>query len=235
MGEATMTSPADRRLDSPAGPLLLRDLGRVAFRDAWALQQELLEQRARDELGDVLLVCEHDPVITTGRGTTDGFLREARFEVVETERGGQATYHGPGQVLIYPIVALADDAHDLRRYLRTLEQAMLDVARPLGLDAGVREGATGVWIDDARKLASLGVAARRWITWHGLALNHETDLSHFTAIDPCGFDASVMTSLERELGDARPARDELVDALAHALAQRLAPLRRAPSPDGPTP
>jgi lipoate-protein ligase B len=230
-----MTSPAERRLESPAGPLLLRDLGRVGYREAWALQQELLEQRARDELEDVLLVCEHDPVITTGRGTTDGFLRDARFEVVETERGGQATYHGPGQVVIYPIIALADDAHDLRRYLRTLEQAMLDVVRPLGLDAGVRMGATGVWIDDARKLVSLGVAARRWITWHGLALNHETDLSHFTAIDPCGFDASVMTSLERELGDARPARSELVDALAQALAERLAPLRRATSPDGPTP
>ena len=213
------------------GALLVRDLGRIAYADAWELQQELLAQRRSDECGDVLLVCEHEPVITTGRGTRDDFLREARFPVVEVERGGQATYHGPGQIVVYPIVALADGAHDLRAYMAALEQACLDVLAPLGLAAGRRAGATGVWIDDARKLVSIGVAARRWITWHGLALNHRTDLSHFTAIAPCGFEASVMTSLEAELGERCPERAPFVAALVEALAVRLAPFR-ASAPGG---
>jgi len=229
-----MSAPGETLLPDPADALPLRDLGRVGYREAWELQQQLLEQRAAGSVGDLALVCEHEPVITTGRGTADDFLREQRFEVLAVERGGEATYHGPGQIVIYPIVALAPGARDLRRYLRALELALVDVVRPLGLDAGVLDGATGLWVDGARKLASIGVAARRWITWHGLALNHETDLSHFEAIAPCGYEASIMTSLRRELGHACPTRAALVDALGRALNARLAPLR-APAPGGALP
>ena len=166
-------------------------------------------------------------MLTTGRGTTDGWLQDDRFPVVDVERGGEATYHGPGQVLVYPIVALSEGARDLHRWLRALEQAAIDACASFGLKAGRREGATGVWIDGERKLVSIGVAARHWITWHGLAFNHETDLSHFEAIRPCGFESGVMTSMKRELGDHCPARAELVAALVDGLQRSLAPFSRA--------
>lgn len=212
---------------APAPPMALRDEGQLAYGAAWALQQELLADRAAGRIGDTLLVCEHEPIITVGRGGRGGALLAGATPVVEVERGGQATWHGPGQIVVYPIVALADHARDLRRYLRALEAASIDVALPLGLRAGRREGATGVWIDGARKLVSIGVAARRWITWHGLALNHAPDLSAFSVMDPCGFPASVMTSLAVELGPACPSRAALVTDLARALSTRLRPLRRA--------
>jgi lipoate-protein ligase B len=124
----------------------------------------------------------------------------ARAEVIEVERGGQATYHGPGQIVAYPIVKLREDRRDLHAWMRALEQAVIDALAEVGLRAGRREGATGVWIDGERKICSIGVAASRWVTYHGLALNVSTDLSHFAAIAPCGFEAGVMTSVEREGG-----------------------------------
>lgn len=217
-----------------------RHLHRMPYRDAWALQKELLEARARGESGDVLLVVEHEPVVTTGRKTQAGFLVGAepgashgtfpdgtRFEIVDVERGGEATYHGPGQVVVYPIVKLADDRHDLHGWMRALEQAGIDALADCGLATGRREGATGIWTaDGARKLASIGVAAKRWITYHGMALNHSTDLSHFTAIVPCGFEASVMTSVTAEMDDP-PTRDVLIERLVAHLDTQLAPFRAA--------
>jgi lipoyl(octanoyl) transferase len=208
-----------------AGWLDVVDLGRVAYTDAWKQQQQLLDARRAGTGPDTLLVCEHDPVITTGRGTTEGWLRDDRFPVVPVERGGEATYHGPGQVVLYPIVAMAEGARDLHRWMRALEQAAIDACATFGLEAGRKPGATGVWIDGRAKLASIGVAARGWVTWHGMALNHETDLSHFEAIQPCGFDAGVMTSLSRELGVRCPDRESLVTALVDALRQQLAPFK----------
>lgn len=219
-------APQDTWLPGPGAPLLMRDVGRLAYADAHTLQQQLLDERAAGRLGDLLLVCEHESVITTGRGTARDFKLLPDLPVIETERGGQATWHGPGQIVVYPIIALADGAHDLRGFMTALEQAVIDVLLPLGLLAGRRQGATGVWIDGQRKILSIGVAARRWITWHGLALNHEPDLAHFGAIEPCGFDASVMTSLQHELGQGRPDRAELLSALGAALARQLAPFRR---------
>ncbi|GJM21003.1 MAG: octanoyltransferase [Planctomycetota bacterium] len=217
----------DPRLNESA--LSVRDLGLIDYAEAWALQKQLVDAR-RDVGGvDTLLVCEHPAVITTGRGTQNDFLREARFPIHEVERGGEATYHGPGQIVVYPIVGLAEGARDLHAYLRALEQACLDACAQFGLGAGRREGATGVWVDGARKLASLGVAARRWVTYHGLALNHSTDLSHFEAIQPCGFEASVMTSLQRELDARCPARDDFRDALVEHLQQQLHAFREIPS------
>ena len=226
--------------------LRVEDLGRVPYREAWELQKRRVAERHAGACGDVLLVCEHDPVVTTGRATPGSAPREGeaapgaesasgavspvlddRFEVIAVERGGEATYHGPGQVVVYPIVKLADDAHDLHGWLRALEQAVIDTLAAFDLPAGRREGATGVWTaDGARKLCSLGVAASRWVTWHGLALNHTTDLSHFEAIRPCGFSATVMTSVERERGpESPPGREALVAVLTDRLAEALAPFR----------
>lgn len=144
--------------------------------------------------------------------------------VVEIERGGDATYHGPGQLVAYPIVKLGEGERDLHRFLRHLEEAMIRTLAERGVAAGRREGATGVWIGE-RKIASIGIACRRWVTFHGLALNVSTDLAYFQRIAPCGFDAAVMTSLARELG-APATVDEikprLAAHLAGALGRRLA-------------
>lgn len=216
-----------------AGPLDVRDLGRMPYRLCWVLQKELVEQRLAGRAPDTLLLVEHEPVVTLGRGTRGAFLaggarvlREgdaefvelpggARAEVIEVERGGQATYHGPGQLVAYPIVKLREGRRDLHAWMRALEQAVIDALKPLGVRAGRREGATGVWVDGQRKICSIGVAASRWVTYHGLALNVSTDLAHFAAIAPCGFEAGVMTSVEREVGAADAS------GLGIALAGRL--------------
>ncbi len=206
--------------------LTVRDLGRMAYREAWALQKRVVEARRQGSGPDTLLVVEHESVVTVGRGM-QGSAPAGALDVVEVERGGQATWHGPGQIVVYPIVKLAEGRRDLHAYLRALEQALIDALAGHGLGAGRRDGATGVWIDGARKIASLGVAADRWVTYHGLALNHETDLSGFAAISPCGFDASVMTSVRAELGRGAPGRGRLVGTLVEQLAAALAPFREA--------
>ncbi|HZM00492.1 MAG TPA: lipoyl(octanoyl) transferase LipB [Planctomycetota bacterium] len=213
--------------------LAVRDLGRLAYREAWELQKRLVAERLAGRAPDTLLVVEHEPVITVGRGTKGGFLagdtgpgREPGGpEIVAVERGGQATWHGPGQIVVYPIVKLADGHRDLHGFMRALEEAVIRTLAEFGLQAGRREGATGVWIDGRRKLCSIGVAASRWVTYHGLALNHEPDLSAFAAINPCGFDAAVMTSVRRELGENTPSREELVKELVALLQPALLPVR----------
>lgn len=196
---------------SPAAGLAVRDLGRMAYRAAWELQKQLVAERHAGRSPDTLLIVEHEPVITVGRGTKDDFLATGNqpaggLEIVSVERGGQATWHGPGQIVAYPIVKLAAARHDLHGWMRALEEATIRTLAEFGLKAGRREGATGVWIDSQRKLCSIGVTATHWITWHGLALNHEPDLSQFAAINPCGFDAAVMTSMRRELVQGAPMR-----------------------------
>lgn len=218
--------------------LAVIDLGRRAYGTARDEQQARVAARlAGTAADDVALVCEHDPVITVGRGTrgADGrtgegaFLLDDRFEVVEVERGGEATYHGPGQVVVYPIVKLADGRHDLHAWMRALEAAVMVTLAGFGLETARVEGRTGVWTaDGTRKLCSIGVAATRWVTWHGLALNLDPDLSHFAAIRPCGFSAGVMTSVARELGGRAPGRDALVARLGDELSVALAPFREAP-------
>jgi len=209
--------------------LHVRDLGRMAYRQAWELQKQLVEQRHAGGAPDTILVVEHEPVVTIGRGTEDDTLRDDGIDVVEVERGGQATWHGPGQIVVYPIVKLADDRHDLHGWMRALEQAVIDTMAEVGLASGRRDGATGVWIDGERKLCSIGVAARRWVTYHGLALNHEPDLAHFAAINPCGFDAAVMTSMRAELTERCPARDEVVATLVRKLQEQLPSFCESPA------
>ena len=198
----------------------LRDLGRRDYQEVWQLQRELVEERRAGRIADTLLLCEHDEVITVGRRSgARGNILSPGIPVVEVERGGDVTYHGPGQLVGYPILLLDEDERDLHAYLRHLEEAHLRLCADLGL-AGRREpGWTGVWVGE-RKLVSLGVAVRRWVTYHGFALNVATDLSRFFAINPCGLDAAVMTSLSALLG--RPVTlDEVKPRLVSHLGEVL--------------
>lgn len=168
--------------------------GRTTYEDAHRRQLELLDARIAGEIGDTLVLTEHDAVVTYGRKSDAGQLDGLELPVVEVERGGEATYHGPGQLVAYPILLLPEGRRDLHRFLRELEDAVIGVLGEFGLDGRREAGLTGVWIGD-RKVCSLGVAVRRWVTWHGLALNVHTDLSAFRGFAPCGLDAGVMTRI----------------------------------------
>jgi lipoyl(octanoyl) transferase len=175
--------------------LEVRRLGRTLYADAHALQQELVTQRVDDAVGDLLLLTEHEPVITVGRGTPteeQRSLAATGVPVIEVERGGEATYHGPGQLVAYPILKFSEGQRDLHRYLRELEEAVIGVLAELAIEGTRRPGLTGVWIGE-RKVCSIGVAVRRWVTWHGLALNLHTDLAPFRRFHPCGLSPDVMT------------------------------------------
>src|SRR5262249_28523988 len=150
---------------------------------------------------DTLILVEHPHVITLGRArdARANLVAPGDVPVVEIERGGDVTYHGPGQLVAYPIVALGDGERDLHRFLRSLEDGIIGTLAALGVAAGRRAGATGVWVD-GRKVASIGISCRRWVTFHGLALNVATDLGYFARINPCGFDAAVMTSVAELTG-----------------------------------
>ena len=185
------------------------DLGTIAYGDALTLQRRLADDRLSGKLAnDLLLLCEHPPVITLGRGTKTSSLpldpeslRRRGIEVFEVERGGDVTYHGPGQLVGYPIFHLAQHKQDLHWYLRQLEEVLIVALREFGIEAERNVGYTGVWTG-GRKIASIGVHAKLWVTWHGFALNVTTELSAFDLIIPCGIPGVVMTSLAREL-DAR--------------------------------
>lgn len=176
-------------------PLLeVMRLGRRGYSEVHALQQDLVERRLRGEITDTLVLVEHEPVITIGRGADRSVAEQTGLPIFEVERGGEATYHGPGQVVAYPILLLPEGRRDLHRYLRDLEEVLIRVLAEVEIEGRREEGLTGVWIGN-RKVASLGVAVRRWVTWHGLALNVHTDLEAFQRFRPCGLDASVMTRL----------------------------------------
>jgi lipoate-protein ligase B len=176
--------------------------GRVPYETATAWQERLVDRRL--EAGpDVLLLLEHPPVYTLGRGADPRFVAGGAggpVPVVRTGRGGQVTYHGPGQLVGYPIVDLGEHRRDVRWYVRSLEQVLIDALARLGIAADRVEGLPGVWIDGRRKIASIGVAIRRWVTWHGFALNVSSDLDGFASITPCGIVGVEMTSIAREGG-----------------------------------
>jgi lipoyl(octanoyl) transferase len=205
--------------------LEVRRLGRIDYEPARALQHDLVRRRAAGEIPDVLLLCEHPAVVTLGRGTNPADVLDRRFPIVEIERGGEATYHGPGQLVGYLIRLLPPGARDLRAHLRLLEDALIDSLAAFSVVGKRVEGATGVWTRFGgrdRKLASIGVAARNWVTYHGFALNLTTDLSAFAALNPCGFSADVMTSLA-ELRSPAPEPDAVAAEVERALRGRLAP------------
>jgi lipoyl(octanoyl) transferase len=190
--------------------LSVRWLGRVAFADALALQEKLVaEKRADYSLGDELLLLEHEPVYTIGRTPDQSSLRGAAHlphPLFPINRGGQATYHGPGQLMGYPIIDLRQCGQDLHRYLRWLEALLIETLAEMEIAAATRPGLTGVWVEN-RKIASIGVGVRHWITMHGFALNVCGDLAPFDQIVPCGIANVAMTSIERETGQERSVAD----------------------------
>ena len=229
-----------RLADDAARPLLLGHggilavewLGRAPYRPTWDLQNDLADRRRRREIGDRVLLLEHDPVYTIGRGGDEANLlappeRMAALgaELVRIDRGGDVTFHGPGQLVAYPIVELADPL-DLRRYVRALESAVIATAGAFGVEGDRREGLPGVWVEGTRKLAAVGVRVKRGVTTHGLALNVSTDLAWFDEMVPCGIPGCQVTSLERETGRSlhlTDVGDVLADQLATAFGLRLAP------------
>jgi lipoyl(octanoyl) transferase len=193
----------------------VRRLGTVPYSDALALQRELVEERRADRVPDLLLLLQHPPVITFGvkgdggrsnvRATTDR-LTELGVQLSETGRGGDVTYHGPGQIVGYPILDLKPDRCDVHRYVRDLEDVMIRVCAEYGLNAGRIPGLTGVWIG-AEKIGAIGVRISRWITSHGFAFNVSTNLEHFNLIVPCGIANRGVTSLHRAAGRQVPLAD----------------------------
>ncbi|MBI3268828.1 MAG: lipoyl(octanoyl) transferase LipB [Planctomycetes bacterium] len=203
-----------RAATGEAAGLEVVDLGRIDYLAAWELQLRSVEERADRRRGDTLFLCEHPPVITCGRGTRPANLLAPDVPVHEIERGGDVTYHGPGQLVGYPIRLLPPGGRDLHAHLRWIEERLLAAVAALGVTGHRRPGLTGVWAPEG-KLASIGIAVRRWVTYHGFALNVETDLAAFRAIRPCGLDASAMTSLAKVLG-ASPGMPAAREAVARA-------------------
>jgi lipoate-protein ligase B len=176
--------------------------GRVAYEHATRRQEALVERRSAGG-ADVLVLLEHPAVYTLGRGADPRFLGLAAggtIPVVRTSRGGQVTYHGPGQLVGYPILDLRAHRQDVHWYVHSLEEVLIDALTALGVAAVSRAGFPGVWVGERRKIASIGVGIRRWVTWHGFALNVASDLGGFDAITPCGIDGVRMTSVAREGG-----------------------------------
>jgi len=205
----------------------VRWLGRMAFADALALQEKLVaERQANHSLGDELLLLEHDPVYTIGRTPDQTSLRGAAHlphPLFPINRGGQATYHGPGQLMGYPIIDLRDCGQDLHRYLRWLEDLLVETLTETGIAATTRTGLTGVWVEN-RKIASIGVGVRHWITMHGFALNVCGDLSPFEQIVPCGIANVAMTSIENETG-APLSVEEVAKRVEQIAVKQISSLR----------
>lgn len=205
-------------------------LGRLAYEPALDLQEKNVAARAGDDIPDQILLLEHDPVYTIGRRRDRSSLGPAPLPhpVVEINRGGQATYHGPGQLVGYLIFDLQKLTPDLHLFLRWIEDGLIALLAEYKLTARRREGLTGVWIGE-RKIASIGVGVRRWITMHGFGLNVGPDLTGFAAITPCGIHGVAMTSLSRELGRDIPM-EEAAAAAGKIFTSRHASLRPTPQP-----
>jgi lipoyl(octanoyl) transferase len=221
-------------LAAHGGFLTVERLGTVPYRPTWELQDELADQRRSRRIGDRLLLLEHFPVYTIGRGgdesnllATPERLREIGAELIRIDRGGDITFHGPGQIVAYPIVELRDPL-DLRRYVRALEAALMATARMFGIVGDRLPGHPGLWIDGERKVAAIGVRVKRGVTTHGLALNVSTDLRWFDEMIPCGLPDKGVTSIAAETDGPVPmdvVEDELARQLAGHLGLRLADAR----------
>jgi lipoyl(octanoyl) transferase len=197
----------------------LLDLGLVPYQEAWDLQRSLAGAVSQGAIPDTVIFLEHPPVVTLGRRTDEQELHVpegAEVEVVETDRGGKSTYHGPGQLVCYPILDLHRHGKDVKKYVRDLEQALIETVAPLGVEATRIDGLTGVWLQrPPRKIASIGVHISRWVTTHGYALNVDLDPAPFTEwITACGLEDAAFTTIARELG--RPISLDEVRPLAQA-------------------
>lgn len=209
------------------GTLEVRSLGLVPYRDALALQESLVRDRAAGRVDDTLLLLEHPPVLTAGRASHPDSLRVdaatlARhgLELVPVARGGDVTWHGPGQLVGYPICDLNAHGRDLHRFLRRLERAIQATLGRWSIDGKPSPGRTGVWVGE-RKVASIGIAVRQWVSYHGVALNVRPSLEHFELIHPCGLRGVHMTSMAEKLGAGCPRMDAVRDALADEMAAAL--------------
>ncbi|MEW6061063.1 MAG: lipoyl(octanoyl) transferase LipB [Bacteroidota bacterium] len=186
--------------------LLAVNLGRTKYADAWELQRQIFSARLEHRIGDVLLLTEHDHVYTLGKAADDNHLLAKNEELSKKgvdvfwiDRGGDITYHGPGQIVGYPIIDLNQHYNDIHRYLRDIEEAMIRTLGEYGIEAGRESEFTGVWVRD-EKIGAIGVKVSKWITMHGFALNVNTDLSYFDRIIPCGIFHKGVTTLQKILG-----------------------------------
>jgi lipoyl(octanoyl) transferase len=232
-----------------AAPITAEWLGRIGYRAAWARQKELVDARAEGAAGDTLLLLEHDAVLTLGRQADDTHvlaspreLRRRGIEVIRVERGGEVTYHGPGQLVAYPIIRLGDRGILVRPLVAALEAAMIETCAELGVETFRRDGHPGCWVDGGpgrphRKIGALGLRIERGVSYHGIALNIDPDLRDFDLIDPCGMPGLVSTSISEELGrTAEPPTTALVQRAAEIFAERFgaaigAPIHWAPAPE----
>lgn len=200
-------------------------LGRIAYEEALELQRHIARDRISGALPqDVLLLVEHPPVVTLGRASkgkhliaSPEFLRSKGVELFEVERGGDVTFHGPGQLVGYPIMDLKRHRLDLHWYLRRIEEALINTLADYDIVAERNPSFTGVWTK-GKKIASIGVHARDWVTWHGFALNVTTDLSYFDLMVPCGIDGVVMTSIARELGTDDVSAQDVIERVSAKFA-----------------
>lgn len=216
-------------------------VGRIGYRDAWQLQKELVAERANGAIDDRLLLLEHDPVLTLGRQASDAHvlakpkeLGKRGIEVIRVERGGEVTYHGPGQLVAYPIIRLGDRGLLVRPLVWALEAAMIDTCARLGVEAFRRDGHPGCWIDGGRdrphrKIGALGLRIERGVSYHGIALNVNPDLRDFDLIDPCGMPGLTSTSIAEELGrTAEPPTTAAVERAGMIFAGSFAAAIGAP-------
>ena len=214
--------PAMRRV-------VVRHEGLVDYDEAHQLQQRLQEERIRGDIPDTLLLLSHPRTITLGRGAkaanillSEEALRARGVAVYEVGRGGDVTYHGPGQLVGYPILDLNPDRRDVRRYVQNLEETMIRTCASFGVEATRYEGYNRTWIRDAqgdRKIGAVGVRISRWVTMHGFALNVSTDLSDFSLIVPCGISDKGVSSLTRELAERAPTMEQAIEAYEAAFAE----------------
>jgi lipoate-protein ligase B len=193
---------------SPVEPLLEhRDWGRREYGDSLAEMRALRARRRRGEIPDTLVLVEHPPVITVGVQGRAGEVFPEGIPVFDVERGGHSTYHGPGQLVGYPIVDLTPRSRDIRRYVHDLEEVVIEALTETSVPAGRVEGQRGVWVEGRRKIASVGIAVEEWVAFHGFAVNVDTDLSVFRAFRPCGLPGELMTSVSRERGNRVPVAE----------------------------
>lgn len=213
-----------------AGEVVLRDawlldLGRSEYGKTWAIQRALVPRRAEDRIPDGLVLVEHDPVVTLGRRGTEADILDPGLPVYRVERGGEATYHGPGQLVGYPILKLPDRL-EVKRLVTDLEEVLIRACADFGIAAGHEGPERGVWVKD-RKIASLGLAVQRNVTSHGFAFNVSTDLSAFLRIRACGHAGTIMTSLAQLLGHAVDLEDVKASVIVHFQSVFGVTLRRA--------
>jgi lipoate-protein ligase B len=214
-------------------PLEVRFLGRSSYDKVWDLQRELQKERIKGDIPDTLLVCEHDPCLTFGKSSggrqnlrvSEKELQLRGVSVFEVERGGDITYHGPGQAVFYPIIDLKTRRRDVHWYMRSLEEIIINCLSDFSLESGRVEGRTGVWVPESKlseqeaKVASIGVRISRWVTMHGFSVNVSDCSEGFNLIYPCGITDRKTSSLEQELGDFSPSLSEVSLQMVHHFEQ----------------